>query len=86
MLLREPAPAEQGPLEFADLPIPEPGPHQVRLDVHVCGICHTNLHTVEGDLSLPRLPVVPGHQAVGTVSALGEGAERHGIGDRVGVA
>ncbi|MGD2147051.1 MAG: zinc-dependent alcohol dehydrogenase family protein [Anaerolineae bacterium] len=86
MLLREPAPIEQEPLELADLPVPEPGPHQVRINVHVCGICHTDLHTVEGDLPLPRLPVVPGHQVVGTVSALGEGAVRHKIGDRVGVA
>jgi propanol-preferring alcohol dehydrogenase len=86
MILREPAPIEEEPLELADLPLPEPGPGQVRLDVHVCGICHTDLHTVEGDLGLPKRPVVPGHQIVGTVAARGEGAERYEIGDRVGVA
>jgi propanol-preferring alcohol dehydrogenase len=66
--------------------LPEPDPGQVRLDVHVCGICHTDLHAVEGDLSLPKLPVVPGHQVVGMVAARGEGADRYEIGDRVGVA
>ncbi len=86
MLLCEPAPIEEEPLELADLPLPEPGPGQVRLDVDVCGICHTDLHTVEGDLDLPKLPVVPGHQVVGTVAARGEGAERYELGDRVGVA
>ena len=86
MLLHKPASAEEEPLDADDLPLPEPGPHQVRLDVHVCGVCHTDLHTVEGDLVLPKLPVVPGHQIVGTVAALGAGAQRYRIGDRVGVA
>jgi len=86
MILREPSPAEEQPLELVDLSLPEPGPGQVRIDVDVCGICHTDLHTVEGDLDLPRLPIVPGHQVVGTVAARGEGAERHQIGDRLGVA
>jgi propanol-preferring alcohol dehydrogenase len=86
MLLRETAPIEEEPLELADLPLPEPGPGQIRLDVRVCGICHTDLHTVEGDLGLPKRPIVPGHQIVGTVAARGEGAERYETGDRVGVA
>jgi len=86
MILRETAPVEEGPLESADLPMPEPGPGQVRLDVDVCGICHTDLHTVEGDLDLPKVPIVPGHQVVGTVAARGEGANRYRLGDRVGVA
>jgi propanol-preferring alcohol dehydrogenase len=86
MILREPASIEEEPLEPADLPLPEPGPGQVRLDVQVCGICHTDLHTVEGDLDLPKLPIVPGHQIVGTVAARGEGADNYDIGDRVGVA
>jgi propanol-preferring alcohol dehydrogenase len=86
MILRETAPIEDEPLELADLPLPQPGPGQIRLDIHVCGVCHTDLHTVEGDLDLPRLPVVPGHQVVGTVAARGEGADRYEIGDRVGVA
>ncbi len=86
MILREPAPIEDQPLQLTDLPLPEPGPGQIRIDVDVCGICHTDLHTVEGDLGLPKRPIVPGHQIVGTVAACGEGAERHAIGDRVGVA
>jgi propanol-preferring alcohol dehydrogenase len=86
MILRKPAPIEDEPLELVRLPLPEPGPGQVRIDVRACGICHTDLHTVEGDLGLPKLPVVPGHQIVGTVAARGEGAGRHQIGERVGVA
>ncbi len=62
----------------------EPG--EVRVRVHVCGCCRTDLHVVEGDLELPRLPIVPGHQVVGVVDALGAGCSRLGIGDRVGVA
>ncbi|MGD2104201.1 MAG: zinc-dependent alcohol dehydrogenase family protein [Anaerolineae bacterium] len=86
MILREPAPIEDKPLELVELPLPEPGPGQIRLDVDVCGICHTDLHTVEGDLELQKLPIVPGHQVVGTVAAKGEGAGRYELGDRVGVA
>ncbi len=86
MLLHSPAPATNAPLVPADLPVPEPGPNQVRLRVRVCGVCHTDLHTVEGELDLPRLPVVPGHQIVGVVDKLGAGATRFRVGDRVGVA
>jgi len=85
MLLRGPRPIEERPLEMADLPLPEPGPGEVRLAVRACGICHTDLHTVEGDLALPRLPLVPGHQVVGTVEACGPGADRFAPGARVGV-
>lgn len=86
MVLCEPAPIEENPLELSDLPLPAPGPGQVRIDVDVCGICHTDLHTVEGDLDLPKLPIVPGHQVVGRVAARGKGADRYQVGDRVGVA
>ncbi len=86
MLLKVPRPIEEQPLEWTELPKPEPGPGEVRLAVQVCGVCHTDLHTVEGDLDLPKLPVVPGHQIVGHVDARGEGATRYEIGDRVGVA
>lgn len=86
MILREVKPAEEGPLEWTDLPTPEPGPGEIRLAVQACGVCHTDLHTVEGDLDLPKLPIVPGHQIVGYVDARGEGATKHEIGDRVGVA
>jgi len=65
---------------------PVPGPGEVRLRVSCCGICRTDLHLAEGDLSPRRPAVVPGHEIVGTVEELGPGAERFGLGDRVGVA
>jgi propanol-preferring alcohol dehydrogenase len=85
MILREPKPVEQNPLALAELPLPEPAPGQVRLRVRACGVCHTDLHLVEGEIALPRLPIVPGHQIVGQVDALGEGVSRYALGDRVGV-
>jgi propanol-preferring alcohol dehydrogenase len=85
MLLRETKPAEERPLELVDLPLPQPGPGEVRLRVRACGVCRTDLHTVEGDLNLPRLPLVPGHQIVGVVEARGDGATRYHPGQRVGV-
>lgn len=85
MLLRAPGPVERDPLEAAELPVPAPGPGEIRLAVSACGICHTDLHEVEGDLPLPKLPVIPGHQIVGFVEARGEGARRFAAGDRVGV-
>lgn len=83
-VLRETKPIEEDPLVLEDVPVPEAGPGQVRLKVTVCGACHTDLHTVEGDLDLPRLPVVPGHQVVGAVDALGEGVTEFKPGDRAG--
>ena len=76
---------QRKPLREADIPAPEPGRGQVLLDVHACGICRTDLHVVDGDLTEPKLPLVPGHQIVGRVLAAGEGAERFAPGDRVGV-
>src|SRR4051812_519682 len=90
--MRAMAPAELGrledhppPLHPADLPIPEPGPGEVRLRVSVCGVCHTDLDEIEGRMPPPRLPVVLGHQVVGTVDALGPGSDALRLGDRVGV-
>lgn len=85
MQLREPKPVEQRPLELVEMPIPAPGPGEVRLAVRACGICHTDLHTVEGDLALVKRPVVPGHQVVGIVEAIGPGVTRFTLGQRVGV-
>ncbi len=85
MLLPASAPIERFPLLLAELPMPIPGPGQVRIQVRVCGVCHTDLHTVEGELTLPKTPVVPGHQIVGIVDALGQGVTRFRTGDRVGV-
>jgi len=82
MILDEPG----QPLRAADLPRPEPRPRQLLLRVHACGVCRTDLHVVDGDLLEPALPLVPGHQIVGTVAALGEGAGASlAEGDRVGV-
>ena len=85
MRLRAPGPVERDPLEAVDLPAPVPGPGEVRLKIGACGLCHTDLHEVEGELPLPKLPVIPGHQIVGVVEARGDGARRFAMGDRVGV-
>jgi propanol-preferring alcohol dehydrogenase len=85
MLLSHPLPVERAPLHLEDIPTPTPGPGEVRLRVRVCGLCHTDLHIVEGELALPKLPIVPGHQIVGIVDALGVGARAFKEGDRVGV-
>jgi propanol-preferring alcohol dehydrogenase len=73
------------PLRPADLPDPRPGPGQVLISVAACGVCRTDLHIVDGELSEPKLPLVPGHQVVGSVVEAGEGAERFEAGARVGV-
>lgn len=70
------------PLRAAELPDPEPGPGEVLLEVHACGICRTDLHIVDGELTEPALPLVPGHQIVATVRS---GGERFAPGARVGV-
>src|SRR5690242_20568635 len=67
------------------LPLPEPGPQQVRLRVAACGVCRTDLHIVDGELTEPKLPLVLGHEIIGTVVEKGESADRFEIGDRVGV-
>lgn len=84
-VLRKPGPIEKDPLTFERLPIPEPLPGEVLIDVTACGVCHTDLHTVEGDIPLPVLPVVPGHQVVGRVVETGTGTKSFKMGDRVGM-
>ncbi|HEX5609682.1 MAG TPA: zinc-dependent alcohol dehydrogenase family protein [Solirubrobacterales bacterium] len=76
---------QREPLRIAELPDPESAPGQVLLRVNACGVCRTDLHIVDGDLTEPKLPLVPGHQIVGTVVGAGEGVERFSLGDRVGV-
>ena len=73
------------PLVLTDLPVPTPAAGQIRIRVSACGVCRTDLHVVDGDLTEPRLPLVPGHQIVGQVDQLGEGVQMFQIGDRVGV-
>ncbi len=68
-----------------DLPDPKPGPGQVTLRVTACGVCRTDLHVVDGDLTEPKLPLVPGHEIVGRVEAVGAGVTAFAPGDRVGV-
>ena len=73
------------PLRLREVPVPRPGPHQVLLRVHACGVCHTDLHIVDGELTEPKLPLILGHQIVGTVVELGARVERFPLGARVGV-
>jgi propanol-preferring alcohol dehydrogenase len=85
MALEKPQPAEANPLRLVELPYPVPEAGEIRVRVRACGLCHTDLHTVEGDLPLPRLPIVPGHQIVGVVEAAGSEVSQFCIGDRVGI-
>lgn len=73
------------PLREREMPDPVPGAGQIRMDVRACGVCRTDLHILDGELDRPKLPLILGHQIVGTVTALGEGVERFQVGDRVGV-
>jgi propanol-preferring alcohol dehydrogenase len=77
--------AQRQPLRLADIPEPVPGPEQILIKVSACGVCRTDLHILDGDLTGPKLPLVPGHQIVGTVLRLGPDAEGFNLGDRVGV-
>jgi propanol-preferring alcohol dehydrogenase len=77
--------APRAPLREADLPLPAPGPQQVLVRVRACGVCRTDLHVVDGELTRPKLPLVPGHEVVGEVAGKGEGVERLAPGDRVGI-
>lgn len=86
MLLAAQAPIATSPLEAAEIAEPTPGPGEIRVRVRCCAACRTDLHVIEGDLAPRRLPLVPGHQVVGTVEALGPGARRFAPGDRVGIA
>ena len=81
MILKQPGTR----LEAVDLPPLQPGPGQVRVKVRACAVCRTDLHVVDGDLTDPKLPIIPGHEIVGVVTQLGPGVGRHGIGDRVGI-
>ncbi|NVB84840.1 MAG: zinc-dependent alcohol dehydrogenase family protein [Kofleriaceae bacterium] len=73
------------PLVVRDLPMPQPAHGQIRIEVHACGVCRTDLHVVDGELTEPKLPLVIGHQIAGVVAELGEGVQGFAIGDRVGV-
>jgi propanol-preferring alcohol dehydrogenase len=81
MLLSE----QRKPLKMAQVPVPGPKAGQVLLKVHTCGVCRTDLHVLDGDLTEPKLPLILGHQIVGTVVGLGEGVDRFSLGQRIGV-
>ncbi|HEY7203465.1 MAG TPA: zinc-dependent alcohol dehydrogenase family protein [Methylomirabilota bacterium] len=86
MRLPAQAPIGSSPLRATEGPTPSPASGEIRVRVRCCAACRTDLHVIEGDLPPRRLPVVPGHQAIGVVDALGPGAHRFQIGDRVGIA
>lgn len=73
------------PLEYRDLPVPTPQPEEVLIRVEACAVCRTDLHIIDGELPAPNLPLVPGHQIVGTIERLGERVTRWTVGQRVGV-
>jgi propanol-preferring alcohol dehydrogenase len=85
-VVHRPGPIDTGPLELVERATPVPGPGEVRMRVHVCGVCRTDLHLAEGDLAPRRPDVVPGHEVVGTVDARGPDATRFEIGERIGIA
>ena len=86
MILDHDADISTAPLQLLELQVPEPGPRQVRVKVHLCGICRTDLHVVEGELPASTRPIIPGHQTVGVVDHIGEGVTTLKEGDRVGIA
>lgn len=85
-VLVRPAPAETQPLQYTEVPVPEPRSGEVLVRVLCCGVCRTDLHVVEGELAPKRSPVIPGHQVVGLVEKTGSEASRFSVGSRVGIA
>jgi propanol-preferring alcohol dehydrogenase len=83
--IQAPGPIEDHPLKQIELQTPEVLPGQILIKIDACGMCHTDLHTVEGDLELPVLPITPGHQVVGKIEQLGPSVDEWQVGDRVGV-
>lgn len=85
-VLNNPAAVESRPLALSECPIPQPADDEVLVKVHACGICRTDLHVVEGELPVRKSRVIPGHQVVGTISAVGSQVDEFRPGDRVGIA
>jgi len=84
-ILRSPAPIETNPLEYLDVPNPVPSGSQVLVRVNACAVCRTDLHVIEGELAQRKSPITPGHQVVGVIEAVGDGAKEYKIGTRVGI-
>ena len=74
-----------GPLEWTELPDKQPGPGEIRVKVGACGVCRTDLHVVDGELPHPQVPIIPGHEIVGRIDAIGAGVEGLTLGQRVGI-
>jgi propanol-preferring alcohol dehydrogenase len=85
LILESPAPIASQPLRLAEIPTPDPGPGELRLVVGACAVCRTDLQLATGDIEAHRSPVVPGHQAVGTIGAVGGGVTDWHVGERAGV-
>ena len=85
MVVEKPGSVEDSPLLARELPLPVPAAGELLIRVSTCGVCRTDLHIVEGELPLPRLPLIPGHQIVGVVEATGRGTDHFREGDRVGI-
>ena len=85
MVLNTAGPVAYNSLRLVEIPRPEPGREEVLIKVKACGVCHTDLHIVEGEIPHMKLPIIPGHQVVGEIETLGPGAKRFVIGERVGV-
>ena len=77
--------APHQPLRLAELPVPKPNSQQVLIRVHACAVCRTDLHIVDGELTHPKLPLVLGHQIVGTIEEIGNHVDKFSVGQRVGV-
>jgi alcohol dehydrogenase, propanol-preferring len=86
MVLSRTGTVDTGPLQIQTVPVPQPGPGQVLVELNVCGICRTDLHVIEGELERPKLPLIPGHQAVGVISHVGPNVPERAVGERVGIA
>ena len=85
MSLSNASSVHNNPLTLVEKPVQKLGEYEVRIKIHVCGVCRTDLHIVEGDLPFPKLPIIPGHQIVGTIDAIGNKVTNFNTGDRVGV-
>src|SRR5215468_9809299 len=85
-ILPSPASIQNDPLRSEEIPTPDPAPFEVLVRVKACGVCRTDLHVVEGDLPQRLSPVIPGHQVIGKVAAVGSDAAPLAVGDRVGIA
>jgi len=86
MVLSKTGSVDTGPLHMQTVPVPQPGPGQLLVELSVCGVCRTDLHVIEGELECPKLPLIPGHQAVGVISRVGPNVSERTVGERVGIA